>query len=69
MANRKPRPPLQWRAPAAKGKPPRPLRTLRVDVFADDLDPSTERRYELLRRVMEEPPVTPPPHPRRALRA
>jgi hypothetical protein len=66
MANRKLRPSL---TPATSEQLPRPRRMRRVDVFADDLDPRTERRYELLRRVMEEPPVAQPPHPRWLIRA
>jgi hypothetical protein len=65
MANRKPRESLR----PANQQMPRHRRARRVDVFADDLDPRTERRYELLRRVMEEPPVTPPQHPRWFIRA
>jgi hypothetical protein len=66
MANRNPRASLR---PAVNGQVPRHRRTRRVDVFADDLDPRTERRLELLRRVMEEPPVARPQHPRWLIRS
>lgn len=64
MAHRKPR----RRLPASNGQLATLRRTQRVDVFTDDLDPRTERRYEFLRRLMEEPPVARPPHLRRPLR-